>query len=526
MSNVSFRIDQRGGYEVGDSPSVFARISLLDDLGRTVRDETLNELVPISSREQDVLLLDLPPGVYAIEARLPTGELLAESVVVHEGVESSVVLHARSVSDEWLGAELLPDSSDWRRLLKAPSQTALAQREATYPDVSPGRFVARKSTKSRSSSGVKTPKDPTPRSTRDEKAAPAQAMLEMPRTAVSYEISRPYWKLDPGEANRDLLGRIGLDLSGRKIRGFESQRQPAVWRLGEPAKVNPLRSIHLFECSEYSYEPDFLQSNPWETLPNLMGSTANILAGLRLGARRQVIRPVAGDESRADFELEVSSVEADSARRSFAAVPRRMGVELICLPTNFEGIGSGRFADLALAVRMPRYEHEFSTSVFVRDRKMATLLAFLSSGDLSTVNQLAAHSSLMLFEKNTDPVAAAAGGYALVGSVVDNRSQSWHAWIENLMRHFKMPDGAIQYGMMRLRLRTSRSDVSAAAEAFKRAYRQGLPIFGMGMRWLLDGLEQTALIDDEAKEMAAAVRRLSFRLHPQSPFTILRLGKR
>lgn len=526
MSNVSFRINQRGGYEVGDSPSVFARISLLDDFGRTVRDETLSELVPISLREQDVLLLDLPQGVYAIEARLPNGELLAESIVVREGVDSSVVLHARSVSDEWLGAEFLPLSSAWRRPHKEASQMDLATREAVYPDLSAGRSVEDSSTTPRSSSDSKPSKRRAKRSASDEEAAPAQAMLEMPRPAVVFEISSSSRRIDRDEGHRDLLGRIGLELSGRRIRSLESPRKPAVWRLGEPAKVNPLRSIHVFEYSDYAYEPDFLRSNPWETLPGLMGSTANILAGLRLGAQRQLIHPVVGDEFRAAFEFEASAVKAYSARRSFAAVPRRMGVELICLPTHVEGAESARFADLALAVRTPRYEHEFSTSVFVRDRKMATMLAFLSNGDLSTATQLAEHSSLMLFEKNADPVAAVAGGYALVGSVVDNSPQPWHAWIENLMRRFKMPDGAIQYGTMRLRLRTSRSDVTAAAEAFKLAYRQGLPIFGLGMRWLLDGLEQTALIDDEANEMAAAVRRLSFRLHPQSPFTMLRLGKR
>jgi hypothetical protein len=48
----------------------------------------------------------------------------------------------------------------------------------------------------------------------------------------------------------------------------------------------------------------------------------------------------------------------------------------------------------------------------------------------------------------------------------------------------------------------------------------------MGVRWLLDGLERTAAEDAEAQEMATAVRRLASRLHPQSPFTILRLGKR
>ena len=85
---------------------------------------------------------------------------------------------------------------------------------------------------------------------------------------------------------------------------------------------------------------------------------------------------------------------------------------------------------------------------------------------------------------------------------------------------------AIQYGTMRLRLRKSADDVRAAAGAFKEAYRRGLPFYGMGVRWLLDGLERTAAEDAEEQEMATAVRRLASRLHPQSTFTILRLGQR
>jgi hypothetical protein len=95
-----------------------------------------------------------------------------------------------------------------------------------------------------------------------------------------------------------------------------------------------------------------------------------------------------------------------------------------------------------------------------------------------------------------------------------------------MVRFEHVPDGAIQYGTMRLRLRKGPEDLREAMRAFKLAYQRGLPFYGMGMRWLLEGLERFAGEDAEAQAMATDVRRLASRLHPQSPFTILRLGKR
>ena len=109
---------------------------------------------------------------------------------------------------------------------------------------------------------------------------------------------------------------------------------------------------------------------------------------------------------------------------------------------------------------------------------------------------------------------------------MDTQRQRWHGWIENLMERYEhLPDGAIQYATMRLRLRSSSSDIDRAADAFKSAYRRGLPFYGMGMRWLLDGLERLGERDEEAKQMATSVRQVTARLHPTSAFTIIRLGR-
>lgn len=527
MSDLSIRIDQPNSSGFGEVPSVLARISRLDRNGRTVKGSTRHELVPISQRKADAIELVLPPGTYAVEARLTNGELLTEFVVLREGVLSNVVLQAQGPSDRWLSWQYLSGNQAWGDADHHAPRTPQLSVDAKVPQKGVARRVA-----TRRFSGTPQLALPPPGSQKEKSSwlrgshgsesaaevAPAY-LAPMPAMNLVYEVDRSYLR-----RHQSPLEAIGLEMHNGVVRSAESMRLPAVWKADESASVTPARPIHLLEGTGVVSDSDFLQRNPWETLPQIQGTASSLLTGLMAGRRSRTIASAENNGSRAIFSTSGQRDGGGVGAPSFAVVRRRMGVELICLPGNpsLQGIGD---AEIEVGVRRPRFEHQFSSSVVVRDRQLAVLLSFLSTGDLSTVNLLIERSQVMLAEKNVDLVSAAAGGYALVGSAVDATHQDWHGWIKNLMDNFEMPDGAIQYGMMRLRLRRSRGDVRAAADAFKDAYRRGLPVFGMGMRWLLDGLERTSSIDAEARSMAASVRRLAFRLHPHSPFTILRLGK-
>jgi hypothetical protein len=156
---------------------------------------------------------------------------------------------------------------------------------------------------------------------------------------------------------------------------------------------------------------------------------------------------------------------------------------------------------------------------------MGVLLGFLASGSLGPAREIAETSLKLLYQKMDNPLAAAAGAYAMVGSVTDNHKQEWHQWVRNLATRFeKIPDGAILLGMLHLRLRRDPSDIGEAHNWFKTAYRRGLPYYSLGIRWLLTGLEKFANSDPEAESMRKAVHNVAWRIHPQSPFTILGLG--
>lgn len=525
MSKVRFRISQRSDSATGDVPIVIAQVSLLDAGGRTVR--TRPYAIPISPHERDALVVDLEPGTHVIETRLPTGELIVDSVVVREAVESNVVLQAKSAPEEWpRSAHSSGDKVWWHRVGSAPPSSKSYGRSPVR-DAQIGRGVARKArvpgrvARKLPRLGSDRPSEtPVDGQAPGRPVLPSQFFQSLSTSEVANAIEATYL-----HAGIDLMGSIGLMERDGRVYPSQWSKTPSVWLPEEPAKMQPGQPIYLLERNGISDASDFLQVNPWQTLSELEGATAKIILGLKAGRRDRAVRPVADDSSSAVFQIARRHAGNRKSARGFAVVRRRKGVELICLPTTWAGSESAHFADIGVGVRHPRYEHEFSTSVVVRNRRLSLLLGFLSTGDLSMVNSLLAGSLELLFEKSADPIAAAAAGYALVGSVVDARRQPWHKWIWNLMEGYEIPDGAIQYGMMRLRLRSSESDVREAVEAFKLAYERGLPIFGMGMRWLLDGLEQASAIDEEARELAATVRRLSFRLHPKSAFTILRLGK-
>jgi hypothetical protein len=185
----------------------------------------------------------------------------------------------------------------------------------------------------------------------------------------------------------------------------------------------------------------------------------------------------------------------------------------------------GRQAVIEAVVTQPSSPDEFATSLTVRDSRLGVLLGFLASGSLGPAREIAQTSLKLLYEKMENPLAAAAGAYAMVGTVTDSKKQDWHQWVRNLATRFEqIPDGAVLLAMLRLRLRRDQADIGEARDWFKSAYRRGLPFFSLGIRWLLTGLEKFASSDPEAESMRKAVHNIAWRIHPQSPFTIIGLG--
>jgi len=200
-------------------------------------------------------------------------------------------------------------------------------------------------------------------------------------------------------------------------------------------------------------------------------------------------------------------------------------VELISLPIPWKVIGSSRDAVIEIAVRQSRASDRFCTSTAVHDERVGLLLGFLTSGSLLGARELAQDSHALLYHKGENPYAAAAGGYALVGSSQRASEVEWHGWIRNMMNYFpQIPDGAIQWAQLLLRMRKSKSDVAQASDALKLAFNRGLPFYSIGMRWLLEGLEWFSSDDEEARHMHQQVRLIAWRTNYSQVFTTIRLG--
>jgi hypothetical protein len=273
----------------------------------------------------------------------------------------------------------------------------------------------------------------------------------------------------------------------------------------------------------------------WRLLAGLEGTDPDaLIKQLNNGEAAHPVPPLVADDMHAVCRLSWAQTDSGTMplellgggkHRHFAAVPRRDSVELISLPLPWRVPMTGREADIEIVVQEPSEPAAFCASAMARDEMFGMLLAYLSSGALPTARQMAETAKAMLYDKTDNPFAAAAGAYALVGTAVEASRREWHGWVRNLMNWFDViPDGAIQWGQLRMRMRRNKSDVKEAREAFKLAYRRGLPFYSLGVRWLLDGLELVSHDDTEAGEMLKHVRQVAWRTNFQQPFTILRLG--
>lgn len=195
-----------------------------------------------------------------------------------------------------------------------------------------------------------------------------------------------------------------------------------------------------------------------------------------------------------------------------------------------EGAGEGG-ADAAGAAEPP-----WSVRPSVRDKLLGGLLGYFGSGEQSLARELLEPARELLFYKNINPIAAAAGAHLLVGEWIRGTAQGptagpWIEWVSNLRRQFAwLPDGALLDGWLALRRRDKAPDIDAARQALLEAERRGVPLYTMGIRRLVDGLllvssadRERAAEDTQVTQALARVRRLAWQVDPRQPFTCIRL---
>jgi hypothetical protein len=165
-----------------------------------------------------------------------------------------------------------------------------------------------------------------------------------------------------------------------------------------------------------------------------------------------------------------------------------------------------------------------AVSVAVRDPLLGAGLGYMSSGSLEKAAVVLGDVESMLYAKVRNPLAAAAGGYVLIGTESSGEPQHWDEWLANLREWFPaLSDGAILWGARRLRTARTQSQADEARHALLEGYGRGLPVYTLGLTWLVDGL---SVFPDDPDCAAALqqVRQLCWRVDMREPFVVLRLG--
>jgi hypothetical protein len=264
----------------------------------------------------------------------------------------------------------------------------------------------------------------------------------------------------------------------------------------------------------------------WKFLANLKAGTAEKLCtALNGGQTSESFSPYNHDENRAVYRIRSGDFPQPPGGRWYAAAMRTRSVELIVLPLPWDVVNSGRPASIEIGIDRTAKRNEFSSTAGVLDERFGILVGYLTTGALPEASKIAKQAKELLYSKVQNPLAAAAGGYALVASASKTSEQEWHSWVNHLNQNYpNIPDGAIQWAQLRWRLRSTPKDLEDAAISFKSAFNRGLPYYSMGIRWLLEGLDWFSPRDTEAAAMSNLVRKVSWLTNFVQPFTMIKLG--
>ncbi len=217
--------------------------------------------------------------------------------------------------------------------------------------------------------------------------------------------------------------------------------------------------------------------------------------------------------------------QAHSAIRQFLIAESVAETYLVTLPTPWNDVrGSGNGFVVEVLVNLTQSPNGSPIGVTVRDPAIGAGLAYMATGALAKAATVFQDVQAMLHDKLINPLAAAAGAYILIGTEMDNEPRAWDRWLENLRSWFpQYSDGSVLWASRRLRTAQSEGEVVKARDGFVEACERGLPIFTLGLSWLVDGLSQFPK-DDECATWLERVRGIAWRVDMRQPFVVLRLG--
>lgn len=154
-------------------------------------------------------------------------------------------------------------------------------------------------------------------------------------------------------------------------------------------------------------------------------------------------------------------------------------------------------------------EDQLLAEPVIRDSRAGGLFAYLNSGRAGLAGEMLSVARQALFEKQHNPLLAAAAGYVLLSTDASRNMKQWPEWLQNLSAWFPhFPDGPILRAKWLLE-RGGDNRFEEAAVLLRAAYERGLPFFTAGVTWMIDGWRQLAAADPQAEEILAEMRTVA-----------------
>lgn len=457
MSSLKVRVQQDlGGDQLLHNGVVADIIYVGEDSPQAGKEKSLRGVVIPVGDSPDYY--ELEPGQYVLLAYLPTGELVIKDFRIPEdGREVSLELHSKLQSPhEWLS---------WHTFI------GNVQRVPEAKDVQP--FIA---------PDLQVP----------------------PPSSLSYRGRRMRFSKAPD---------VFMSATAPDIEPVRQLNELQARLITDAAA--PLQGTHVWATlGEMITHPGYP-----EAVQNFIGGTAVDPAGL---GNDFALYRFAGEGPIDLWKQPDNQVDyvGNHLLRQYLTLSSNSSLKILSLPVPWPQIDHMGEAVIELVVPATGATDVIDSNLAIRDREVGSALGYLTRGDLVNASALFSRAREMLFEKMTNPIGAAIGGYVLLSTA--HPPGPWAMWLRNLMNWFDwLPDGAILYAWFKVDYQENDQDLKDARDALMLAYQRGLPFCSLGMGKLVELLRLFAEDDLECREALSAVQRLAWRTDMGEPFTMI-----
>lgn len=471
-----------------------------DETGGRPEKPFMSEFV-IPAGTSEVKRVECPPGHYRVEVLLPSGDILNEDVIVQDGEDTTVELQTGGSQHEWLSWQTLAGVVPSRATLESAVTTTVDWVKKVAQDADIELPTREEIKNSPALEAVAT--------------AVVGRLLEADDPRVSKLTDLVKGVVGAGKITWRDVTRAVSTLSEDKSEGALLQRAQQVdssldaelvWReVGRPADMQEF----------------------WKRLGRSSAPIAR--AGRKLKNENHAL-----SEDSNFFLWRLDAARERGHFNRWAVVRHDFGVELARLPFPWVSMAEPP-VPVSVQVLVDRRStyRPVRTTVTVTDADIGGLLSYMTAGTVGAgqpiLRELVENGIVenALRNKRTNPLAACAAGYSAIAVGDEATFDRWKPWIARLMDDFPLiPDGAVIFARRMLQTAEDEAQLGAAKQAFKTAFERGIPFFAAGVQHLQDGLFTFSAKDPVMERMYRAISKVTPRLDPGQPFTVLRYAKK